>query len=268
MSGRRQTASSWRLPGARYTEARTVTDEDEAFARSAQTIERYATSYHLERIYSPRRNLGLIAARDGTSDMSVVFASLSNDWTQGDDEYRLGGRRFDGTFVDVGAHIGAVATSVLLDNNCRAILVEPVRENVELLRATIAANGWGDRTTIVEAAVGKPTIRLGTTQDDRYVANIGYHDGESREVPIVSLPELVAMAGGHINALKTDCEGGEWGLFASGGLESVGYIFGEWHGHNQDFSGPDRLHHALDPTHDITSLTDDGGIGLFAALRR
>lgn len=223
---------------------------------------------HLQDVYTPAGRPGKLAVRDGTSDLSVALSTLSSrEWT-GDDEYKLRGHPFKGTFVDIGAHIGAVSLAVLLDHPVTAILVEPVAENVELLRETIVANGLASRARIVQAAVGTDTIQIGSDKDDRYVANLGYNDGERRKVKTITLPALVKRAGGYIDALKTDCEGGEWGLFASGGLKDVGYIFGEWHGRNRDFSGPERLHAALDPTHEITRLTDMGGIGLFWALPR
>lgn len=223
---------------------------------------------HLQEVTTPHGNRGILAVRDGTSDLSIALSTLSaREWV-GDDEYRLRSRSFEGVFVDVGAHIGAVSLAVLLDHPVTAILVEPVAENIELLQATIAANGLEDRTQIVAAAVGTMTIRIGTDLDDRYVANLGYNEGEKRKVAMVTLPDLVALAGGHIDALKTDCEGGEWGLFASGGLADVGYIFGEWHGHGRDYIGPDRLHDLLDATHEIVRLTDNGGVGLFEAMAR
>jgi FkbM family methyltransferase len=225
-------------------------------------------SYHLEEIITPHGARGVLAVRDGTSDLSIALSTLSAKHMRGDDEYRLRRRDFKGTFVDVGAHIGAVSLAVLLDHPITAILVEPVAENVELLRATIRANDLSRRAMIIEAAVGTDTIRVGSSLDDRWVANLGYNDGETRKVSTVTLPYLVALSGGHIDSLKTDCEGGEWGLFASGGLADVDYIFGEWHGHNRDYVGPRRLHLALDETHDVIRITDQGGIGLFEAVRR
>ena len=52
------------------------------------------------------------------------------------------------------------------------------------------------------------------------------------EVPAVSLSEVIASAGGWIDFLKIDCEGGEWSLFTPEAQElahAVGYIAMEYH---------------------------------------
>ncbi len=228
---------------------------------------------HLETIISRRGTRGLIYVRDETSDLSLALGTFSNEWAIGDDEYNLSEVFVSGVFVDIGAHIGVVALAVLLDNpGATAILVEPIPENLAMARETMAINGLGLRASFVQAAVGNKDIRYGTVEDDRFVGNIGSHEGETIRAELVELPHLVEMAGGHIAALKIDCEGGEWGFFqpsrAKGALAHVDLIFGEWHGTTKRLDGPKRLHKLLDATHDITMVTDVGGIGLFRAVRR
>lgn len=225
---------------------------------------------HLEPVHTKKGTNGFISVRDQTSDMSLVFGTFSNRWTLGDDEYDLDHLVVDGVFADVGAHIGIISLAVLLDNpNAKAILVEPIPENIALARRTMMANNFDDRVTFVEAAVGTDSIRYGGDEaDDRYVGNIGTHDGHTITVKTITLPALVKLAGGRIAAMKIDCEGGEWGFLDSKALSKVDTIFGEWHGSGDEFNGPERLRALLDPTHEITSLTDVGGIGLFRAVPR
>lgn len=223
---------------------------------------------HPEAVVSPRGNPGILYVRDGTSDLSIGLSTFSNDWARGDDEYRLRDLTVDGVFVDVGAHVGSVALAVLLDNpNATAILVEPVVENMAIAREAIHANGF--EATFVTAAVGGTKVTIGADDvDDRYVANLAGHGGPTFRVERVTLPQLVRMAGGRIAALKVDCEGGEWELLRSKAVAKVDRIFGEWHGHTQTELGPQRLHRLLDATHEITDVTDAGGVGLFWAVRR
>lgn len=210
-----------------------------------------------------------IAVRDGTSDLSLVLGHMSIDWAVGGDEYDIGQLRLTGTFVDVGAHIGAVALAVLADNpNSRAILVEPLPENLALCRDTMRVNRLTPRCLFVEAAVGSSTVRYGGDRvDDRYVGNIGTHDGATIEARVITLAELVELAGGHIEALKIDCEGGEWAFLQSPALAQVDLIFGEWHGNTRSRNGRARLTRLLGRTHDLVQFTDVGGIGLFRAVR-
>lgn len=225
---------------------------------------------HLEPVHTSRGTNGYISVRDNTSDMSLVFGSFSNRWTLGDDEYGLKDLTVEGVFVDVGAHIGIISLAVLLDNpKATAILVEPIPENVALARRTMMANTLDGRVKFVEAAVGSGTIRYGGVDaDDRFVGNIATHSGHVIQAKVVTLAQLVKMAGGHIAAMKVDCEGGEWEFLNSKALKDVGLIFGEWHGSGSDYNGPDRLRGLLDATHEIVNLTDVGGIGLFWAVPR
>jgi FkbM family methyltransferase len=227
------------------------------------------TTLETETVTSARGNTGYIIIRDKTSDLSLVLGTLSNSWARGDDEYGLRDLYVSGVFVDVGAHIGVVSLAVLLDNpEATAILVEPIPENMALARQTMAENGLLERVTFVEAAIGTTQVRYGSDLDDRFVGNLGYNDGPTITTAKVTLAQLVRMAGGRIAALKTDCEGGEWALLGSKSVAKVDRIFGEWHGHGLDFSGPQRLHRLLDATHEVEVLSDDGGIGLFRAVRR
>ena len=94
-------------------------------------------------VLTPRGNVARMAVRPGTSDLSVVGATMTGVAGSGaTDEYRLAGLSVEGRFVDVGAHVGAVTVAVLLDNpGALAVCVEPVPENVAVLRQNLALNG-------------------------------------------------------------------------------------------------------------------------------
>jgi hypothetical protein len=132
----------------------------------------------------------------------------------------------------------------------------------------MADNGLTDRCTFVQAAVGGTRITLGSDEvDDRWVGNLGGHGGRTIRTDRVTLPQLIEMAGGAIDVLKVDCEGGEWSLLRAD-LSPVRVILGEWHGYTVTLKGPERLHRLLHRTHDLEYVTDGGGVGLFRAVRR
>jgi FkbM family methyltransferase len=220
------------------------------------------SDWHFEDISSPRAHAGKIAVRDDTSDLSVVLSTLSNSWQQGDDEYHLADLHIDGVFLDIGGHIGTVTVAVLLDNpNATAIIVEPIAENIELIEATIAENNLPAR--VVAGAVGTTEVKVGKWHNDRYIGNLAFPDFETRKVRKYSLRQLVKMAGGKVAALKTDCEGGEWGLLDSKLVDDIPYIFGEYHGD----PGPPGLERLLGRTHTLTFKVV-GATGWFWAAPR
>lgn len=215
-------------------------------------------------VKTPRGRPARMGCRAGTSDLATV-GSTFDLWGSLHDEYGTAGLRIDGVFVDVGAHIGSVAIAVLLDNpHARAICVEPLPENAAMIRANAERNGVGSRLQVVEAAVGSGksrTIRYGDGVH-RYIANIRGAAGDYIEVPTVTLASLVRLAGGRIDAMKTDCEGGEYDLFDAtpATLRKVARIVGEYHG------GDKPLRDLLGKTHALTISRGDRFVGHFEAV--
>ena len=228
---------------------------------------------HMEQIEvhdvrTPSGRAARMGCRAGTSDLATVGSTFEL-WGKLHDEYRTATLDLgDGAFVDVGAHIGSVAIAVLLDNPlAHAICVEPLPENVELLRENAKRNGVNDRLHVVEGAAGKHktvTVRYGPDDAHRYIANIRGASGDFVDVPAITLAQLVRLAGGRIDAMKTDCEGGEYALFdaTAATLRKVGRITGEYHG------GEQPLLDLLDKTHVVTVTTGDRYVGHFEAVPR
>lgn len=207
--------------------------------------------------------------RLGTNCWNTLSACMTED------EYGMAARGGAATMIDVGGYLGGVGIGYSLDNReARVWIVEPLPANCDLIRANIELNGLADRVTLVEAAADRPgrerTTVLWDFSDDesgrhhRFVGNSSLAAGSpsrrSAAVPCVSLPDLVAMAGGFVDLLKVDCEGGEYALFEAR-ADGVGDIVGEQHG------GFDRLEALLRGTHDVTN---DGTLdfGAFHAVRR
>lgn len=219
---------------------------------------------------TPRGRTVRLLVRPGTNDAMMAESSLVED------EYGLRGVELsDGWAVDVGAHIGMVTAGILIDNPaCRVIAVECVPDNLELLRRNLELNGVDGRAVVIRGAVadGKADnvqisydFRGGEMESmHRFVANQSMPDGTtatSITVPAIPLPFLVRKAGGHISLLVTDCEGGEYGLFAGKGLGAVAEIRGEYH------DGFPRLRELLRKTHDVEQTRGGEGSGGFVARR-
>jgi FkbM family methyltransferase len=152
---------------------------------------------------------------------------------------------------------------VLLDNpQARAICVEPIPDNVGVLRQNLELNGLAERATVIAAAVGTKTVRMGSGTE-RYVANMLGASGPETLVPKVTLRDLVKEAGGEIELLKTDCEGGEWALLRPLCVKHVERIVGEWHGRTEA-----DLVELLAATHVVVASETHPGLGLFVASRK
>jgi FkbM family methyltransferase len=231
---------------------------------------------------TPKGNTVRFWTRPDVNDEALVVGIL------GGDEYRLAELPDDleGVALDIGAHVGTVGITLAVDHpRLRVVMVEPIPDNVELIRKSIDLNGVGDRCTVVEAMAGygqgTATCRYaykslegfedqGFVTQNAYVGNIWRLtddekvDSEVAEVPIVSTLDLFSDPGtdGPYVLVKTDCEGCEW-EFLRGALPGMmPLIIGEWH------DGPIEKMQALLKGYDVTVLDDYGGSGIFRAVAK
>ena len=226
----------------------------------------------------------------GQRPVRFHYRAETNDWNtisstmHPHDEYAIP-QGIRGVAVDLGAYLGSVAIGLALDNpDLRVIAVEPVPPNAELIRRNIETNGLQDRVQLIQGAIGAPsddeiTVWYGyrgnmTAEHHAFVGNstLAYDNGgelehEEAVYRRISLSDLVELAGGHIDWLKIDTEGGEWAFLSDrDALDKVGTITGEWHPVRGHVIG-DVLA-LLDPTHIVTFSGPQTGPGGFIATRK
>jgi FkbM family methyltransferase len=205
--------------------------------------------------------------RPDTTDWNTLASITTHD------EYGLPSG-LTGWAADIGAHIGGATIALCLDNpDLNVIALEPLPENLEMIRANVAENGIGARVAVVEGLIGTDEVLYGWTGNDSQRAHryIGNMTGESSGPQSVARPrrytlaDLLDLAGGSLEFVKTDCEGGEWDFLTDPRMADVRVIAGEWHGiDGHDASDVVAI---LGATHDVTTDTGVGGGG-FRATRR
>jgi len=215
--------------------------------------------------------------RAETNDFNTISSTMHPH-----DEYGIP-QGLSGVAVDLGAYLGTVAIGLALDNpNIRVIAVEPVPPNADLIQRNIEANGLVGRITLIQGAVGAPSddeIKVwygyrGTVSAEHHAfvgnSTLAYdHGGELEHEEVIyrriTLTDLISLAGGYIDWLKIDTEGGEWAFLSdTAGLKHVGMITGEWHPVRGHVIG-DMLT-LLGDTHTVTFSGPQTGPGGFVAL--
>jgi FkbM family methyltransferase len=176
----------------------------------------------------------LSAVRPNSTDTNIATAIIGRDAIDSD-EYNIRRLAKAGeVFLDVGAYAGhASLLAAQLGMVCVAI--EPLPENIEILRHNIALNNAGNAITVIEGALGCNKIFWFSRNDDwgfrrRFVAEPRPLENCS-EVAVARVDLDNLMSGyERIHLLKTDCEGGEWFLAkAKRTLAKTKYIVGEFH---------------------------------------
>jgi FkbM family methyltransferase len=228
---------------------------------------------------TPRGHLVNIVTRDDTADLSIVHGMYLSD------EYGLRDLPPDleGWALDIGSHIGSIAIALALDySRLRVIAVEPLPENVEVIRENVAANGLEERVRVEHAALTTfdgMTVVYGDyktivgmdaayVRDNRYIGGMsrGENEATAYDVRAVTLSTLLADID-EVAFTKTDCEGCEWAMFADPAVVKLRYIVGEYHDGTEN-----TVASALLATHELTTMPagmeGDSGIGLFGAERR
>jgi FkbM family methyltransferase len=204
--------------------------------------------------------------RDDTNDWNTLTSALDED------EYGLAGLSLSGAAADIGAHIGAVTVGLLVDHPGLVVhAVEPVPENIQLLRSNLEENGVAGRCHIRRGAVGTSTVKWGFTGSEAalqhaFVGNAQMPETTKPSVGEWGMQEFTLADFPGVELIKIDCEGGEWGFLDDPLVATVPLIVGEWH--NNDGHTLADMASLLGPTHTVTFSGPQAGPGGFRAVRR
>lgn len=233
----------------------------------------------LREFTTKRGNTVTAECRPNTTDAMTLEACIIHD------EYGLADRSWEGFALDVGAHIGGAAMSLLADNpGLVVIAIEALPDNAAILRRNLERNfGPAEvRWKVLNAAAacqsdpakdgeGRMTVAYGAGGSEfeeahRFIGGAVWQDsgpkGPKAIVPGVSLSNVV-VGNGFLSLVKIDCEGCEWSFLDDPAVQSVGEFRGEYH--PRDGHGPARIRELLEPTHRVT-LDDSVPFGPFRAV--
>ena len=139
------------------------------------------------------------------------------------------------TIVDIGANIGAASIWFTQRASGASVLaVEPARDTNERLRSNLARNELIGKVDVVRLAVGADSGAgyLVSGENSGVARTLTAPVAGAEVVEFAGLERVVAMAGGTVDLMKVDCEGGEYGFLTGAPLEvlgRIGAIIGEYH---------------------------------------
>jgi FkbM family methyltransferase len=122
------------------------------------------------------------------------------------------------TVIDIGGHVGTFSCRLAqLHPKATINAFEPSSTTATFLRHNVRQNGYADRVTVYEKALSATT---GTAVFDdngggsglNGLVALGHGTGVATEVQTVTFDDAVAAAGGTVEFVKIDCEGGEYDL--------------------------------------------------------
>lgn len=187
--------------------------------------------------------------REGTNDQDVVTSIIWNG------EYQIKGLTECNVIVDLGAHIGSYGIfSLAYMKGSKGIALEPLPENVQLIKLNAELNGVADRLEIINGAVGvgdkmtisslDPTTDSGKMHEfigNRNITSMSHRAVEVKVYTLKMLLDLVESKWGfkQVSVIKLDVEGTEGDFFRRASDEEllrVDWFVGEYHNGIKDLN--------------------------------
>ena len=137
--------------------------------------------------------------------------------------------------LDVGAHVGTFTCALAARlPGARFTCVEPSPSTLPWLRANLARNGLAGKATIVPVAVAAADGEADLWAPEDVSSEASLTPGTGRKVTVwaMSFASVVAAAGGRVDIVKLDCEGGEYAAVLEASEEAwatVEQLFLEYH---------------------------------------
>lgn len=133
------------------------------------------------------------------------------------------------TVIDVGANIGVFSIFAKLQfSTARVIAVEPGETAFRFLSMNVSALNVEKYACAVGAEIGPGSLIISNELTTARLCD-GPIAGTSQHCQIVTLESIVQTIDAPVDVLKLDCEGAEYDIFGSPGLNAVRRIRAELH---------------------------------------
>lgn len=183
--------------------------------------------------------------RDATCDKDVVTSIVrEGEYDDLMPNYQI---PETGVVVDIGSYIGAFVVSWLVRHpGWKGLAIEPLPENIEMIKMNASRNQVGGNLEVLQGAVGTggslvisysdTTIPKGAIHE--FIGNAsGLASTKQVQVDVYTLREILERVRRNwgnqtIDVIKVDTEGGEVGFLsraASSELTKVNWLIGEYH---------------------------------------
>lgn len=155
--------------------------------------------------------------------------------------YRMSPTRVShaGVVVDIGGCFGAFAV-LAAELGARDVhSYEPVAANAVRMRHHLDLNGMTD-VVVRQEAVGTAGASFSVAGDSVNAVTLP----GSGDAVMVGLDTVIERAGGEVDVLKVDCEGGEWALFDGATQAAVAacrFVTMEWHNLPNEYGRGDTV---------------------------
>jgi FkbM family methyltransferase len=155
-----------------------------------------------------------------SSDTKVLYETLVTD------EYDiLAGLTPLRTIIDGGANIGITCLHFLHSHpEAKVIAVEPFADTFEVCRKNVTR--YAGRVTAIHGAIWPHSGKISLDPQEQEWTNKvrALRDGEKGATEAVTMPSLIAAAGGSVDLLKLDVEGSEKEIFGPSAGEWLRFV--------------------------------------------
>ena len=172
----------------------------------------FIKSNNLEFLFLPERNKGLFGIEFGKNWEEAELSLLEKHTKK------------EGTFFDIGAHIGWFTLNMCRSKNASVFAFEPSFELFEIAKKNVHRNGFEKKIVLEKLAIGNKNTSVRLSIDNffgNYIENEFVSNRKTEEVQMITLDSYIKKHQiKRVDSIKCDIEGSEF-FALKGACESI-----------------------------------------------